>query len=466
MPEQQVHLKQSLGFWWLYTLGVGAVVGDGVFTFTGYGVASAGPSLIWIYILVGFLQMFLMLSFGELVIWRPSSGGPETWVRELVSPRWGAVASLMFSMGWVFTGGTSGLALGVYTHNFLHHAGMTLQPASLWVTVFAILWVTFFAYLNIRGVDLAAKVQFGLVLALIALMVLYEALTTPHIEMANYLPMMPNGWKGFFGGIPVATYAFMGASTVLFASEEARNPVDVSRVLLWSSLTFIVVYSWALVAAVGTLSQGEVQKFYESIYVSSANKVLGPVFANLVNIGAWLAAATCVLMGTIFQPSRDLYNLARVGYRVPRWCGFVHPAFRTPSKNIIAVWVLVVAFILLGQVAGQTMIFQLMGYGVVWVWCVSWTFTMTAAFKFREKHAELSARLPWRVPLWPLTPLLGSLGIAFCAFALFLDLYNTYGLKVMAGFAAAGIALVLAVYLVLGRLAPVEGVAETKQALV
>jgi amino acid transporter len=106
---------------------------------------------------VGVLQLFLMISFGELVVWKPTSGGPEVWVRKLVGWDWGAVASLLFSMGWVFVGGSCGLAIGVYTHNFFTHFGLDLEPASLWITLFSIGWLIIFAYLNIRGVAVAAR---------------------------------------------------------------------------------------------------------------------------------------------------------------------------------------------------------------------------------------------------------------------------------------------------------------------
>jgi amino acid transporter len=445
--EDNKGLKKTLGFWTLYTIGVGAVVGDGVFTFTGYGVAEAGPSLIVVYALVGLLQMFLMLSFGELVQWHPSSGGPEVWVRKLVSPRWGAVSSLLFSAGWLFTGGTTGLALGVYTHNFFLHFGMPLSPASLWVAVFAVGWISVFALLNILGVDIAAKVQLIMVFFLITIVVAYEVIASAYIDPANYVPFMPNGFQGVIRGFPIATYAFMGASTVIFASEEARKPVDVARVLLWSSLTFIVMYTWALIAAVGTLEQSEIQKFYESIYVSSAQKVIGPIFANIINIAAWLAAATCALMGTIYQPSRDLYNLAKSGYKVPKMLGYIHPEYRTPSKNIIIVWAIVVLLIVIGSIAGQTMVFQLAGYYVVWTWCVSWMFTLKASFNFRKYHKAESEALPWRVPLWPLTPILGIVGILVCVVATFIDLYMGYGVKIMVIWGVVAILLVPAFYL-------------------
>lgn len=442
MGSEQITLKKALGFWWLFGIAVGAVVGDGIFTLTGYGVASAGPSMLVNYLLIGITQICLMTSFGELVVWHPTAGGPEVWVRKLISPEWAATSSLLFSIGWVLAGGSTGLAIGSYTHNFFQQMGITLQPADMWVTCFAIFWLTLFAWLNVVGVNIAAGTQFLLVVFLVGIVVMFDVTVTPHVRAENFTPFMPRGIWGMIGAIPIAAYAFIGASTVVFASEEAKNPVDVSRALLWGSVTFVIVYTVALFAAVGTVPYSEVEKFLESLYVTSGARVFGPAFANIINVAAWLAAATCLLMGTLYQPPRDLYNLARSGYKVPSWMGYIHPRHRTPTKNIWLVWAISVLLILSGQVAGQTVVYQLLSYELVWVWCVSWAFTLASAFALRSRHPEEVAKLPWRVPLWPITPIIGAIGLVLCMFALFLDIYMTYGVAITAGFAVISFGII------------------------
>ncbi|MEM0235811.1 amino acid permease [Thermofilum sp.] len=440
---REVGLKRALGFWWLYTLAVGAVVGDGIFTFTGYAVASAGPSVIIAYLIAGVTQMFLMISFGELAVWRPTAGGPEPWVKELVSKRLGFLSSIAFSIGWIIAGGSVGLAIGTYMYNFFAYSGIEIGDRVLWVTAFSIILVTIFAVLNILGVAIAAGTQFVLTMLLIGLMVVYAANASLYINPANYEPFAPHGISGFLGAIPIGVYAYMGASTVLFAGEEAKRPVDIARVLFWSSLTFVILYTWALAACVGTLSWEEVTVFYEAIYAQSAMKIWGPVAAIVMNFGAWLAAATCLLMGTMYQPARDFYNLARTGYRLPRWFGYVHPKFRTPTYGIIFVWLVSVFLILLGTFVGHTLGYLLLGYELVWAWCVSWFLTLIAAIKFRRKYTEEAKKLPWKVPLWPITPALAVVGIALTVFAMFYDLAVSYGADIAAITGVISIAWVL-----------------------
>ncbi|MCC6030814.1 MAG: hypothetical protein LM586_04125, partial [Desulfurococcales archaeon] len=203
-------------------------------------------------------------------------------------------------------------------------------------------------------------------------------------------------------------------------------------------------------ACVGTLPYSEVVVFYEAIYAASAEKIWGPVAGAIMTFGAWLAAATCLLMGTMYQPARDLYNLARQGYKVPSFFGYVHPRFRTPVWGIVFVWIISIILILLGTFVGQTMGYQLLGYELVWAWMVSWFLTLLAAYRFRSKYKDLIPKLPWKVPGWPITPALGMFGILLTVFAMFYDLANTYSLEVSAITGVISIAWVLILYLLAG----------------
>lgn len=426
--ETVAELKKVLGFAWLYTIAVGAVVGDGIFTFTGYAMVSAGAAVIISYLIAGITQMFLMISFGELVIWKPSAGGPEPWVSHFYGSRLGFIASTSFSIGWIIAGGSTSLALGTYIYSMLSYAGVELGDQTLWVTVFALAFVVLFAVLNMVGVAIAAGAQFMLTALLIGIMVGYAISATFYIDPSNFANPLPNGLGGIIAAIPPAVYAFMGASTVLFAGEEAKKPVDIAKVLFWASITFIVVYTWALVGLVGTLPYEEVVKFYEAVYASSAYRLWGSVGGMVIAFAAWLAASTCLLMGTMYQPARDLYGLAKRGYRVPKWFGYVHPTFGTPVYNIALVLIISITLILLGTFVGHTLGYMLLGYQLVWAWIISWFLTLLAAFKFRKTYPDSVKQLPWRVPGWPITPAIGFIGIAITVFAMFYDLATSYGL--------------------------------------
>lgn len=426
----KVQLKKALGFWTLYAIGVGAVIGDGIFTFAGYGISTAGPSVLWVFLMVGLCQMSLMISFGELVIWKPTSGGPEVWVRELVGKGWGGVSSVTFSLGWIIAGGTTSLAIGAYTHNFLLLIDINLEPTMLWVTILGIFWITFFAFLNIKGVDIAAKTQLFLICFLAFVIVLYILSTVPFVKEKNFHPWMPNGISGVFMSFPGAVYAYAGMSTVLFASEEAKKPVNVARALFWGSISLIALFCFSIFVIIGTLGYSDIYRFSESVFVTSCVRTHDFVFASIISFAAWLAAATCLLMGTLYQPSRDFYHLSREGYKVPSWFGELDPRFKTPSRGIIGVWSICVLLMIIGGFTGVAEFYELLAYQMVWFWSISSALTLWAAFRFRLRHKQDVSTLSWHVPFWPLTPILGVVGLILTIVGIFLDLFYKNGLLV------------------------------------
>ena len=126
-------LDRKLGFWSLWALGVGAVVGDGIFLLLGDGIARAGPSAFQAFLLAGLFQLFLMVALGELAVGMPDAGAMSVWVGRLVGNCAGFLAGFAFALGWVFAGGSVGLALGRTTCWFFFG-----QADALWTAAFAV----------------------------------------------------------------------------------------------------------------------------------------------------------------------------------------------------------------------------------------------------------------------------------------------------------------------------------------
>jgi L-asparagine transporter-like permease len=112
--------------------------------------------------------------------------------------------------------------------------------------------------------------------------------------------------------------------------------------------------------------------------------------------------------------------------------------------------------VIAGQIWGQAAAYQLLGYEVVWVWCVSWALTLWAAFNFRRKYGDVAAGLPWRVPLWPLTPVIAVVGIVVTVYALFRDVWLTYGSTTCIIFTLVSLAIVWVVWAIMQKIKPGE----------
>jgi len=396
--------KKTLGFWHIWALGVGAVIGDGIFLLMGEGIATAGSSSIFAYLIAGLSQLFLMIALSELAVGMPNSGAMSLWVKRFLGDWWGFLSGFTFAIGWVIAGGSVGIALGTLTSWYFPQL---TEP--FWPTLFAILFVTLFALLNILGTNKAANTQLYLVLLLTLIMVLFSIIGLKDIKLENFSPVMPNGWSGFWGAIPLGTYAYLGAVTLATAGGECKNPRDLPRALIWSSLTFIGLYTFAQIVLQGILPWEQFTTS-SSPFTEAAGAVFGIAGAFIMNTAAWIAAATCLLMGTLYSSSRIFYAQAKEGY-LPRFFGYLHPKTKTPVYGILFVWGASVIFILIGTI-NPSLIYVELSMQLVLAWMVSWSLALIAAILYRTRSQDEVSQLSFKQPLFPLFPILGFIGIA------------------------------------------------------
>ncbi|GAB3790742.1 APC family permease [Virgibacillus kimchii] len=384
----EIQPLQNLKFRHLWALGVGAVIGDGIFLLIGEGIAVAGPSAILAYIVAGLFQFFLMISLAELAIGMPSAGGMTAWVERFMGKWWGFLSGFAFAAGWVIAGGGVSMALGTITSWYFPHLS-----GELWTTIFAIVFVTVFALLNILGTAIAAKTQLYLVLILTAGMSLFALVGIKDINTSNFSNWFPHGTSGFLSAIPMGTYAYLGALSIITAGAETVNKKDLPRALIWSSITFIIIYSAAQFVLQGIIPWQDVT-MDSSPFTEAANVVFGYAGAFIINFIAWIAAATCIIMGTFYTASRIFYSQARKGY-LPKFFGYLHPKTRTPVYGIISIWVISVLFILIGAF-NPNLIYVEFSLQLTLSWIVSWSLAVIAAILYRKHAKEEVMSLPWK----------------------------------------------------------------------
>ena len=406
--------KRTLTFWHIWALGVGAVIGDGIFLLMGEGIAVAGPSSIFSYMIAGFSQLFLIIALTEMAVAMPNAGAMSMWVERFMGKSWGFLAGITFAIGWIIAGGSVGLAIGKLTMWFFPSL-----TSDWWPLFFAILFVTLFAAINIMGAVIAARLQLYLVLTLTIVMALFAIIGLKDVNLAHFDVMMPHGAAGFFSAIPLGTYAYLGVVTLATAGAECINPQrDLPRGLIWSSITFIVLYSFAHFVLQGIIPWDEVT-IDSSPFTVAAGQVFGVAGAFIMNMAAWIAAATCILMGTMYATSRIFYHQAREGM-LPKFLGAVNAKTRTPVNAIIVIWAATVVLILIGQVNPDFIYVELSNQLVI-AWLFSWGITLIAGVLYRLNHKEEIKKLPWQQPLFPLFPILGFLGMLVIIYGSFIN---------------------------------------------
>jgi len=403
--------QRKMGYWEIWALGVGAVIGDGIFLLMGQGIATAGPGAILAYLVAGMSQLFLMVALGELAVGMPNAGAMSLWVERFLGKWWGFLAGFTFAAGWVIAGGSVGLALGKITMWFFPQL-----EDSVWSLWFAIFFLTVFAVLNIVGTQIAARTQLFLVLIMTMVMVLFSLLGLKDVDPAHFTPFLPHGMEGFWAAIPLGTYAYLGAVTLATAGGECRDPKDLPKALVWSSITFLILYTMAQAVLQGLIPWDQIT-MDSSPFTAASENVFGMAGAFIMNMTAWIAAATCILMGTLYSASRIFYAQARRGL-LPAFLGYIHPKTGTPVYGIAAVWACSVAFVILGSIQPDLLYVEL-STQLVLAWMVSWTLALIAAVLYRKHAKQEVALLPWKQPLYPLFPLLGFGGIGIVCYGTF-----------------------------------------------
>ncbi len=407
-------LQKKLRFRHVWALGVGAVVGDGIFLLMGEGAKIAGPAVLLAYGLAGILLLFIMVSMGEMALGMPESGAMWVWNKKLLGGLWGFLTGSLYSAGWIIAGGSVGLAIGTLTSRFFD-LGL---PQDISIVIWGVVLVSLFALINLSGVAMAANTQLIMVLGLMGMMLIFSiaGFASNKLELSNLEPFLPKGFGSLFPAIALGTYAYMGGLTLTTAGGEVKNAKDLPRGLVWASLTVIIIYSLAMFTMLGLISWKNLSVI-ESPFVSAAQVAFGSSAATIINAGAWLAAATCLLGGTLYSAPRLLFSMGEKGV-LPLAFSQLSKKSSIPRFSTLVVWFISLCLILLGW-RQPDIIYVYLSLLLVFCWSLTWFITLLAAIAYRKKYPEEISNLKWRQPAFPLFPILGLAGVAIIMYGAF-----------------------------------------------
>jgi basic amino acid/polyamine antiporter, APA family len=426
-------LKRALGPINLITLGIGAIIGAGIFVLTGTAAAQfAGPAIVISYIIAGIGCVFAGLCYAEFASMLPIAGSAYTYgyatMGEIVAwiIGWALVLEYAFgaatvAVGW--SGFVSDLLsfFGIHLpfnaapkiaftlggHTFAAQMDIFALSALVIITIILIVGVKESANFN----SAAVMIKISIVLIFIAIAVMF-AFGHWHLMTTNWHPFIPKnqghfgefGWSGIMRGAGVVFFAYIGFDAVSTAAQEARNPQkDMPFGILGSLVICTALYILLSGLLTGVVS---FSKLNVPAPVADATRVIGMGWATvLIDLGA-IAGLASVMMVMMLGQSRVLYTMSHDGL-LPNWVGQLHPRFRTPYKTSMVVGVFaatLAAFFpikLLGELVslGTLLAFSIVSVGVV---------------VMRSKHPEMPR--PFRTPLVPLVPILGvivSLSLMF-----------------------------------------------------
>jgi len=400
-------LHRSLNAFDLTILGIGAIIGVGIFVLTGTASARyAGPGVTLSFIFAGAACGFAALCYAEFASSIPVAGSAYNYayatMGEVIAWIIGwdlileyIVASVAVAIGWsgyfVNILKSMGICLPVWCSN-----APGVVPGAL-INLPAAAIVLLLTLLLVIGIKESARFTSLMVLVKIVTLIIFIAVGVFNVHPANWVPFLPFGIKGVVTGAAIVFFAYIGFDAVSTAAEETKNPQKNMPVGIILSLIICTVFY----IVVATILTGMVPfaELNHPAPVAHALNVIGIRWGSaLVSVGA-VAGITSVLVVMLMGQPRVFFAMSRDGLLWP-WISKVHSRYRTPYVSQIITGVVVAFFAGLIDIGTAA---ELCNIGTLFAFCIVCGSTVV----LRVTHPEFPR--PFRCPLVPLIPLLGIL---------------------------------------------------------
>ncbi len=438
----QVRLSRELRLLDITMIGVGAMIGAGIFVLTGIAAGVAGPALLLVFLLNGFVALLTAMAYAELGSAFHDAGGGYLWVKTSLPDPNGFLSGWMSWFAHAVACSLYALGFGAYFRLVLTAAGV---PRFEWgfLTLekgLAIVVCALFAYINFRGASEAGKAGNVVTVGKVVVIALFVAAglvimgVRPDYQAA-FTPFLSHGWGGVFAAMGLTFIAFEGYEIIAQTSEEVENPKrNVPRAVFLSLLIVVPIYLLVAVVAIGAVVPPAgltiteyLARERELALVSAANQfVHGGGIAILVG---GLLSTLSALNATIYSSSRVAFAMARDA-NLPQILGRVHEKRATPHVAILASAVIVIvmaALLPIEDVAAAADIMFLLLFVQVNLALVQ--------LRRRRPNLDRGFRVPW-VPFVP------GLAIATMLF-LAVFLFTHYPLSWLAAGGWIGVGLVV-----------------------
>jgi APA family basic amino acid/polyamine antiporter len=429
-------LKRALSALNLTMLGIGAIIGAGIFVLTGLAAAlHAGPAVPLSFIVAAIACGLAGLCYAEMASTVPVAGSAYTYsyatMGELMAWIIGWDLILEYAMGAATVGvGWSGYFVSLLDSFGLHLPAAVTSAPLRWCTTAdvanavascaeagwnrtgslfnlpAMLIVALASTILVIGIKESAKVNNLIVVLKLAVVLLFILFGLQYVNSANWKPFIPPntghfgefGWSGVFRGAGLIFFAYIGFDVVSTAAQEAKNPQkDMPKGILGSLLICTALYVLVSLTLTGLVRYDQLNVPHPVAYALEQIPQLSWL-RPFITLGAVLGLGSVVLVMLLGQ-SRVFYSMSRDGLLGP-WAGKVHPRYRTPYLSTIYVGIVV-------AIITGTFPIQILGELVNIGTLLAFVLVCAGVWILRKKRPDLDR--PFRTPLVPLVPILGML---------------------------------------------------------
>lgn len=340
LSNQKGEFQRSLGLLDVTFIGVGAVVGAGIFVITGQAAATmAGPAIVLSFLLGAVMVGITALIYAELSSAYPVAGSAYSFTFASLGEifawfvGWNLLLEYGVATAAVATGWSGYLrrfleeSLGIVIPKALSGAYNPVAGTYIDISAFSIILLIFF--LLAIGIKESARVNTTIVMIKLAVLITFVVIGLPHVDFHNLSNFLPFGWAGVWHGASLIIFAYLGFDAISTVAEETKNPernIPMGLILsLALSVVFFILVSFTLTAIVPYQELNVPDALAFALY-----KVNEPFGANIIALGAVITITTVMLvMGLGF--TRILFALSRDGL-LPKTLSSIHPKYNTPYK--------------------------------------------------------------------------------------------------------------------------------------
>jgi amino acid transporter/nucleotide-binding universal stress UspA family protein len=344
--ETEVHLSREMKLMDATLIGVGAMIGAGIFVLTGIAAGVAGPGLIITFGLNGLVALLTAFSYAELGSCYHDAGGGYLWVKEGL-PKWnGFISGWMSWFAHAVACSLYALGFSAYFELMLHEINVVLphwgflSPQKILAAIIAIL----FAYINFRGASETGKIGNIVTLAKIAILAVFIGfginliLHRPDWHEA-FSPFLPHGWGGVFKAMGLTFIAFQGFEVIAQCSEEIKNPKkNIPRAVFLSLIIVVPIYLLVAVTALGAVKpEGMTPWDYLALNKETALVEVAKSFfvgGGIMLLFGGLISTMSALNATVYSSSRVAYAMGK-DRNFPAFFSKVHKKNFTPHLSIL-----------------------------------------------------------------------------------------------------------------------------------
>lgn len=429
----RIELSRDLRLFDITMIGIGAMIGAGIFVLTGSAARVAGPAAVLAFGINGLVTLLTAFTYAELGSAYPEAGGGYLWAKEGLPPPAGFLSGWLSWIAHVIACSLYAAAFASFVHFILREYGVSvlIQPETVSLAGFifsplekaiTVTIIAFFILVNYIGVQTTGRTEGFMTIGKMVVLGIFIAFgavamtrdpTAPSRFLDEFIPS-ETGAQGILLAMGLTFIAFEGYEIIAQSGEEVKQPKkSIPRAIFLSIGVVVFVYILTFIVALGVIScEGEPVAWRclgsatdpELAMIRAAGSLMGPVGIVLM-VGGGLLATTSALNATIYSSSRVSFAMGRDG-TLPKFLGRVHPKRHSPGNAVVVSGVIIAVFAItlpIEQIAASADIMFLLLF-VIANLCV---------LTLRKKRPDLDRGF-W-VPLFPIIPIVGIAANIFLA---------------------------------------------------